>query len=95
MQHFTRVTPLKLKFVNAHLKACTKETLFLDVISDRHPKVKKQGQDLKFKQRRNQANPHWVDNMHIHEGRLSLGAWGFVWVKEHCFAATSSKATSH
>lgn len=63
-------------------------------VSDRHPKVKKQGQDLKFKQKRNQANPHRVDNMHIHEGRLSFGAWGFVWVKEHCFAATSGEATS-
>lgn len=55
------------------------ERLFSSMyVSDRHPKVTKQGQDLKFKQKRNQANPHRVDNMHIHEGRLSLGAWGFV-----------------
>lgn len=40
-------------------------------VSGRYPKLKKQGQDLKFKQKRNQANPHRVDNMHIHEGRLS------------------------
>lgn len=76
------------------LKHAPKRLFSSMYVPDRHPKVKKQRQDLKFKQKRNQANPHRVDNMHIHEGRPFLGARGFVWVKEHYFAATSSEATS-